>query len=175
MAQVRGKKTSNSIHISRRSFHSSSLINKDLHLIKPLKIPKNINKILIAPIDLETIELNNNQIPVSISFSYILNNEIFTIFELINHNLLLENPEQAIKLLWFNFMNKINDLSLHKIVIFSHNLGSFDGYFIFKGLLELPDININKVNSIIDDLHIFIGIEIVWKDTKLIFKDSFII
>jgi hypothetical protein len=58
-------------------------------------------------------------------------------------------------------MNKINDLSLHKIVIFSHNLGSFDGYFIFKGLLELPDININKVNSIIDDLHIFIGIEIV--------------
>jgi hypothetical protein len=36
----------------------------------------------------------------------------------------------------------------------------FDGYFIFKGLLELPDIDINKVNSIIDDLHRFINIDI---------------
>lgn len=69
-------------------------------------------------------------------------------------------------------MNKINELNLHKCVIFSHNLGSFDGYFIFKGLLELPEVNINKVNSVIDDLHRFISIDIVWKDTKLIFKDS---
>jgi hypothetical protein len=64
------------------------------------------------------------------------------------------------------------DLKLHKCVIFSHNLGSFDGYFLFKGLLELPDINIDKVNSVIDDLHRFISIDIVYKDTKLIFKDS---
>lgn len=69
-------------------------------------------------------------------------------------------------------MNKLNDLKLHKCVIFYHNLGSFDGYFVFKGLLELPDINIDKVNSVIDDLHRFISIDIVYKDTKLIFKDS---
>lgn len=56
--------------------------------------------------------------------------------------------------------------------IFSHNLGSFDGYFIFKGLLELPNIDISKVNSIIDDLHKFISIEILFKDSKFIFKDS---
>nr|UEP17224.1 hypothetical protein [Lactarius zonarius] len=70
-------------------------------------------------------------------------------------------------------MNRLNDLNLHKCIIFSHNLGSFDGYFLFKGLLDLPDININKVNSIIDDLHRFITIDLIWKDTKLIFKDSF--
>src|SRR5579859_2539726 len=69
-------------------------------------------------------------------------------------------------------MNRLNDLNLHKCVVFSHNLGSFDGYFLFKGLLELPDVNIDKVNSIIDDLHRFIGIDIVYKETKLIFKDS---
>jgi DNA polymerase type B, organellar and viral len=135
-------------------------------------LPKNINKLLIATIDLETIELNNNQIPISISFSYYLNDQLITIFELINYNLLLENPDQAVKLLWLNFMNRINDLNLHKCIIFSHNLGSFDGYFIFKGLLELPGVNIDKVNSIIDDLHRFISIDLVWKDTKFIFKDS---
>jgi hypothetical protein len=58
-------------------------------------------------------------------------------------------------------MNELNNLKLNKIIIFSHNLGSFDGYFIFKGLLELPDIDISKVNSIIDDLHRFISIEII--------------
>jgi hypothetical protein len=58
-------------------------------------------------------------------------------------------------------MNKLDDLNLHKCIIFSHNLGSFDGYFIFKGLLELPGIDINKVNSIIDDFHRFISIDIV--------------
>jgi hypothetical protein len=57
-------------------------------------------------------------------------------------------------------MEKLNGLNLHKIVIFSHNLGSFDGYFLFKGLLELPGVNIDKVNSIIDDLHRFINIDI---------------
>lgn len=173
---IRGKKgeSSNTIHKSRRSFHTSSLIakNNNINFIKPLKIPKNINKTLIATIDLETIELNNNQIPISISFSYVLNGKIFTVFELIDYNLLLNNPTDAIKLLWLNFMNRINDLNLHKCIIFSHNLGSFDGYFIFKGLLELPGVNIDKVNSIIDDLHRFISIDLVWRDSKLIFKDS---
>jgi hypothetical protein len=69
-------------------------------------------------------------------------------------------------------LNKLNNLNLHKCIIFSHNLGSFDGYFIFKGLLELPDVSMDKVNSIIDDLQRFIGIDIIYKDTKLIFKDS---
>jgi hypothetical protein len=58
-------------------------------------------------------------------------------------------------------MSKLNNLNFKKLIIFSHNLGSFDGYFIYKGLLELPDININKVNSIIDELHRFISIDLI--------------
>jgi hypothetical protein len=58
-------------------------------------------------------------------------------------------------------MNKLNTLNLNRCIIFSHNLGSFDGYFIFKGLLTLPDIDINKVTSIIDDFHRFISIQVI--------------
>lgn len=126
----------------------------------------------IGAIDIETIEFNNNQLPISISFSYNINKKIFTIFKIIDCNLLLIDSNKAVKLLWLNFMNELNELKLHKCIIFYHNLGSFDGYFIFKGLLELPEIDINKVNSIIDDFHRFINIEIFWKDSKFIFKDS---
>ncbi len=173
---LNGKKKTqtNSIHQFRRNFHNNSVkfTQNQTDLIKPLKTSKNINKTSIATIDLETIQLNNNQIPISISFSYIFNNEIITLFELIDHNLLLNNSDKAIKELWFNFMIKLNNLNLNKCIIYSHNLGSFDGYFIYKGVLELPDININKVNSIIDELHRFISIDLIWKDKKFIFKDS---
>lgn len=173
-SRIKGQNTNNSIHKFGRSFHNSSLIsnNKDLNLISPLKTPKVINKISIAAIDLETVKVNNDQLPVSISFSYIFKGEIKTIFELIDLNQLLENPDKAIGMLWLNFMNRLNNLNLHKCVIFSHNLGSFDGYFIFKGLLGLPNINLDKVNSIIDDFHRFINIDIIFKDSKFIFKDS---
>jgi hypothetical protein len=169
-----GKKAikNNTIHKSGRSFHSSCLNLTNLNQINPLKTPKTINKALIATIDLETIEINNNQIPISISFSYLKDGEIVTIFELIDYELLKLDPLRAVNLLWLNFMDRVYALNLHKIVIFSHNLGSFDGYCIFKGLLDLPNVDINKVNSIIDELHRFISIDITWKDTKLIFKDS---
>ena len=32
---------------------------------------------------------------------------------------------------------------------------------LFKGLLELPGVNIDKVNSIIDELHRFISIDVI--------------
>jgi len=99
---TKGKKApSNSILKFRRGFHNSCLISasKDLNLIKPLKIPKNINKLTIATIDLETIKLNENQIPISISFSYFLNGQLITIFELIDYSVLLVNPSKAVSLL----------------------------------------------------------------------------
>jgi DNA polymerase type B, organellar and viral len=164
----------NLLHKFKRSFHYSCVNNKNTNLntIKPLKIPQSVHKMSITTIDIETIEFNNIQIPIAISFSYNINEKIFTIFKLIDYNLLLKDSDKAIKLLRLNFMDELNELKLHKCVIFSHNLGSFDGYFIFKGLLELPEIDINKVNSIKDDFHKFISIDILWKNTKLIFKDS---
>jgi hypothetical protein len=168
------KNNKKSIHPLRRDFHSSCLVNKTdgLNLIKPLKIPQVINRKLIATMDIETVEFNGIQYPICLTFAYYLNNQLITIVELIDYNLFLNNQERAIKILWINFMDKLNNLKLKNCVIFSHNLGSFDGYFIYKGLLDLPDIDINNVTSIIDDLHRFINIQLSWKDNKFIFKDS---
>jgi DNA polymerase elongation subunit (family B) len=172
--RVQQKTQTNLLHKFKRNFHYSCVNNKNTNLntINPLKTPHTLHKMAIATIDIETIVLNNIQIPIAISFSYNINEKIFTIFKLIDYNLLLKDSDKAIKALWLNFIDTLNELKLNKCVIFSHNLGSFDGYFIFKGLIELPDIDINKVNSIIDDLHKFISIDILWKNTKLIFKDS---
>jgi hypothetical protein len=95
---ILSKNPFNSNKLPKRFVENDELLSLFL-VFKPLKIPKNINKTLIATIDLETIELNNNQIPISISFSYVLNGKIFTVFELIDYNLLLNNPTDAIKLL----------------------------------------------------------------------------
>nr|YP_009710712.1 hypothetical protein [Amanita phalloides]QFZ98661.1 hypothetical protein [Amanita phalloides] len=67
--------SSNTIHKFTRGFHTSYINNKikNINLIKPLKEPKIVNKSLIATIDLETIEFNGNQLPISISFSYFVN------------------------------------------------------------------------------------------------------
>jgi len=172
LSKIKGKNTNNSIYKLERSFHTSSLNLDNKNLISPLKTPKVVKKNAIATLDLETVKVKNDQIVISISFSYLLEGKIKTIFELIDHNQLLENPDKAVGNLWLNFMNKLNNLKLNKCVIFSHNLGSFDGYFIFKGLLELPDIDLDKVSSIIDDFHRFINIDILFKDSKFIFKDS---
>jgi hypothetical protein len=51
-------------------------------------------------------------------------------------------------------------------------MGSFDGYFILKAMLEIPNIELNNVNYRIDDLHRFISIDLNWKENRIIFKDS---
>jgi hypothetical protein len=53
----------------------------------------------IGTIDIETIEFNHNQLPISISFSYNINNKIFTIFKLIDSDLLLIDSNKAVNLL----------------------------------------------------------------------------
>jgi hypothetical protein len=94
----RNQNYKNPFHKFKRSFYSSCIIKQDnKNLIKPLKTPKTLNKELIATIDVETIDLNNNQFPISLSFSYYLNNQLITIFELIDYNLFLTNPEEGVK------------------------------------------------------------------------------
>ena len=171
---VRGKqKTTNfKIHNLRRGFHTCNILTNNLNLIKPLKKIKNLKKLPIATIDIETIDLNHNQLPISISFSYYLNNQLFNIFELIDYNLLKKDSDKAVKKLWVDFMLKLEATHLKKCVIFAHNLGNFDGYFIYKALLELPDVNINDVTCIIDNLHKFINIERATGIFKYLYKDS---
>jgi hypothetical protein len=95
-------------HIQRRSFHNSSINLKTniLDSINPLKQPsifKEFKSKSICAMDIETIDLNNQQYPIAISFSYYdINNKLQTIFKIINYKLLLSD--------------KINNKAIEKLI-----------------------------------------------------------
>ena len=164
-------------------------------VIKPLKSKATVDIMQkISTLDIETMEytpLDKNdlgevkaktQIPVIISLS---NKELGNKIFIIDHKLMrnTNNVSLAITLLWKECFNYIY---LHKDYynnIFVHNLGGFDGYFIYKHLCEYT--NSLNVSSIIDNQNRFI--QIVWTGTygyhlnhlkplgkfKITFKDSF--
>lgn len=134
--------------------------------------------------DLETIyfEKAKSEIPIAISscgyFKEKLENKVF----LIDHYLLMKDHELALKKLWqqyFNYLENVinNEITIQdKLTIFAHNLGEFDGYFLYKGLLN--HFNPDLVTSIIDEANSFISIQhkmhpiIEWKDSLRVFPMS---
>nr|YP_010462023.1 DNA polymerase [Hericium erinaceus]UUF93977.1 DNA polymerase [Hericium erinaceus] len=87
--------------------------------------------------------------------------------------------DQAVNKMFLDFYTELSSLKRKNWIIFTHNLGSFDGYFIYKTLFELPDIKIEKVNTIVDSRNQFItinaeilGVKLVWKDSMRIFPVS---
>ena len=59
--------------------------------------------------DLETIKFNNIQIPIAISFAYFdNNNQLKTIFKLIDKELLLINFTTALQNMWIDFFNTLS-------------------------------------------------------------------
>jgi hypothetical protein len=132
--------------------------------------------------DIETININNTQIPIAIS-SYGMNNDkVESNLFLIDHVLLKNNCELALKQLWnqyFTYLENLEDIT-DKITIFAHNLGDFDGYFLYKGLMN--HYNPEHITSIIDDSNSFISIKLLsgiktglsfeWKDSLRIFPIS---
>nr|YP_010759074.1 DNA polymerase [Hericium alpestre]WEX31988.1 DNA polymerase [Hericium alpestre] len=195
-------------YIFKNKLHTKS--NKSYESFKPI-IKKNnriIKPSLFGSMDLETIDFNGYQIPIAISFCYSKYNKIYTIFKLIDHNLInqalnieddfskIDNDEefelkldnsrkksdiidQAVNKLFLEFYTELSHLKRRNWIIFTHNLGSFDGYFIYKTLFELPDIKIEKVNTIVDSRNQFItinaeilGVKLVWKDSMRIFPVS---
>lgn len=147
-------------------------------------IKGNLKQQFVKPIftmDIETMKINNVQIPVAISSSGevngLLENKIF----IIDSTLLKSNIEQALKQLWnqyFKYLENVlqKDVTLNKLTIFAHNLGSFDGYFLYKALMK--EYNPMHVSSIIDESNTFISIKIdshliaEWKDSLRIFPTS---
>jgi len=132
----------------------------------------------IFTLDLETIYLDSVKSEVVIAISScgvnkgVLENKIF----LIDPKLLLSNYELAIKDLWtqyFNYLKSVLETNItieNKLVIFAHNLGSFDGYFLYKGLMSC--YNPNNVSSIIDEKNSFISITCNALGELIEFKDS---
>ncbi len=152
-----------------------------------------------ATMDIETINLknfNNLQIPIVISSTHSIdNNETKTtklfIIDHIKLKLFIKNNNlDSIKLLVINLWKEYYDYIIvnnnNFKVIFAHNLGSFDGLFLYNGLLNIVDIK--KLETIIDQKNKFILIkykdnirnslgdekklEIVWKDSYRIFPVS---
>jgi hypothetical protein len=164
--------------------YSTSSNNKDWNIgeIKPLSLfKKNGDLKLESPkpiftMDLETINFNDTQIPVAISSCGQGTHKIFVI----DHILLQNDVDKALDSLWsqyFKYLETLipSHLPYGKITIFAHNLGDFDGYFLYKALMLY--YNPKNISSIMDDTNTFISItnlisnKIVfeWKDSLRIF------
>ena len=182
LKNVRIKSTHNAITTERKSFNSQKRSYSTVAspkwskgLITPLSLFNQKGKLIlenpktIFTMDIETIKHNGFQTPIAISSCGPTGSNLF----LIDHKLFLINSDQAVNQLWsqyFNYLiNEIIHLNLDKVTIFAHNLGDFDGYFSYKGLLN--NYNPENVTSIIDHGNSFISITL--KDKVILeFKDS---
>jgi len=139
-----------------------------LNYIKPLKNKYQINPGILSALDIETVNYKGNQIPVCISLAYsVTEAKLF----LLDTQLAKTDINSAIDTLWkgcFEFLIKFQPLFKNILV---HNLGSFDGLFIYKALskFEVP----GKVGAIIDDKNKFIQIELRTSSGIIQFKDSY--
>ena len=112
--------------------------------INPIKADK--EKFSFATMDIETMNIGGNKIPVAITTCNSKSSGIFVI----DHILLKTNLELAVSNLWNQYFNHINNVGDE--LIFAHNLGSFDGYFLFKALIPaftqdlIETVNISNNN-----------------------------
>jgi hypothetical protein len=164
----------NSLDLGKRSFSTSPYINKNKQFIKPLnKTSKNINNFIAM--DIETVSNENNeQLPIAITLTTMIKNKLIKKLILIDHNLFINNKDLAINKLFDRLLDFLLEYNIK--YIFTHNLGSFDGFFIYKYLLNKVK-NPNDLNAIIDDQNRFISIDLkILKNNKqfhFIWKDSF--
>ncbi len=173
------KASDNSLNTKFYSTKASDNSKNDKYLsyIIPLKPKKSkaISKVLniqdkqkkpFSVMDIETMGLNGKEIPVSIS---IKTANILKLF-VIDHSLLKTDVESAVKELWNNFFELILS-NCNKHVIFIHNLGSFDGFFLYKALSNR--FKPLEVSCLIDSHNKFIQITLELQNLKVVFKDSY--
>jgi hypothetical protein len=173
-----------------RSFTSSAIVNRAWYkgLIKPISLvnKKGVLKQKYSKtfftMDLETINFLGSQVVIAISSCGFYNNKIDNQIFLIDPHLFKKFPLLAEQQLWsqyFKYLEEVieNEITLDgKLTIFAHNLGNFDGYFLYKGLMQCfkPD----HVTCIIDESNSFISIQhldvplIEWKDSLRVFPIS---
>nr|UZS78130.1 DNA polymerase [Lentinula edodes]WEX32046.1 DNA polymerase [Lentinula edodes] len=152
--------------LTKRNIHTKN--NDNITPLIPLD--PNVDKketISISTMDIETMNYKGLQIPVAISIVYNFNEK--KLF-LIDSKLLKTDLDEAINKLWedYFFFVKNNIKYFKNIVV--HNLGSFDGYFIYKGLTKLfPAF----ISTIIDNNNKFIQITFKYDKFKINWKDSY--
>lgn len=176
------KKVSNTLD-KVRGLHTSAINNRTYkqEFISPLA-SKHHHKVgeIFATMDIETMELpkfGNIQIPVAISTAYKGGSKIFIIDSTILNSDDLHIIDKAVNVMWKDYMDfMLTKPNLFKY-IFVHNLGSFDGLFLYKGLINI--VNPDYVNTIIDDHNKFINItysngaiSFEWKDSLRMYPVS---
>ena len=126
-----------------------------------------------SAMDIETIEFKGKEIPVSISIRTKNKLEIFIIAHnlfLIDADMAIIDVEVAIEELWNKFFDFIIS-NCNKEVIFVHNLGTFDGFFLYKALSNR--FKPEEVSCLIDTHNKFIQITLEIEKLKIVFKDSY--
>ena len=183
------KHTHNIYKSNVRSFSTSSILNRNWYtgLIKPISLYNKIGQLInkypkdFFTIDIETIKIDSDvQVPIAITSCGYVKDKLQSKIFLIDHILLIKDKDLAVKALWnkyFTYLETIFKLNKwNSLIIFAHNLGGFDGYILYKGLLNhyKPD----QINSIMDDANSYISIthnnfpNIEWKDSHRIFPFS---
>ena len=183
------KHTHNIYKSNVRSFSTSSVLNRNWYtgLIKPISLYNKIGQLInkypkdFFTIDIETIKIDSDvQVPIAITSCGYVKDKLQSKIFLIDHILLIKDKDLAVKALWnkyFTYLETIFKLNKwNSLIIFAHNLGGFDGYILYKGLLNhyKPD----QINSIMDDANSYISIthnnfpNIEWKDSHRIFPFS---
>ena len=90
--------------------------------------------------------------------------------------LLQHNIDDAVAKLWSEFYEYLTTLSSYSLTIYVHNLGGFDGIFIFKYLASISN-DPSMVDTIIDGSNKFITISyngIVFKDSYRVFPHAWV-
>lgn len=121
------------------------------------------------------MDISGSQKPIAITLTYVNEDgKIKTLFKLIDYKLLIKNHEEAIKELFQNFFDSMEFYVLGNITIFTHNLGSLDGYYILPGLLQnYRSQDRTQTSALIDQHQKFISITTKIYGSKWTFIDSY--
>jgi hypothetical protein len=176
------KSSKNKVITSSIRSYSTKTYNSFTPLsVSVTNIPKNF-----ITMDIETMCFNEKKVkssngvllkqreqcPVLITCAYKDNNDKLKTFYTLANRQFLNNRELLLKDLWTRFFSKLRKNIDHKVTVFLHNLGNFDGYFIFLGLLNLDGVKKEDINTIIDSDNQYIQISFQNLNLDLIFKDS---
>ena len=123
-------------------------------------------------IDIETFKLksSDNQIAYSVA---IKGSEVFKLLQLHTYDNYKNTPIESSHIMINDIIDYIISLKLpdrcKHFVIFAHNLGSFDGYFILESLIKRVGVSVDDIKLIMDDSNSIVEL----KFDKLIFRDSY--
>jgi hypothetical protein len=154
--------------LGKRKFHTSAQVSANASLIGKLKPIKSLSGFGTG--DIETVNINDFQIPVSISACY----GDQTLYFEVDRNLFHSNCEESVQ----QMFNEYFDMTIKQRnkIIFYHNLGRFDGRYIYERLIKYSkkEGRLDSVKCLIDTDKSFISIKYLYNDKgeSITFQDS---